>query len=62
MLLLTYVVPQFETIFAQAGKALPLATQIVIDAGHFAQNTGGRSFGAILVIGYWWRWQMSQQA
>jgi len=33
MILLIYVVPQFQTTFAQAGKALPLPTQIVITAG-----------------------------
>jgi general secretion pathway protein F len=33
MILLVYVVPQFEQTFAQAGKALPLPTQIVIFAG-----------------------------
>jgi general secretion pathway protein F len=33
MILLIYVVPQFEQTFAQAGKALPLPTQIVIFAG-----------------------------
>jgi len=33
MILLIYVVPQFQTTFAQAGKALPLPTQIVISAG-----------------------------
>src|SRR5215831_5719907 len=30
VVILTYVVPQFENTFAMAGKALPLATQIVI--------------------------------
>ncbi|NJM11070.1 MAG: type II secretion system F family protein [Synechococcaceae cyanobacterium SM1_2_3] len=33
ILLLAFVVPQFERLFADAGKALPLATQIVIAAG-----------------------------
>ncbi len=33
MLILTYVVPQFEQTFAQAGRALPLPTQIVIFVG-----------------------------
>jgi len=33
MVLLIYVVPQFQTTFAQAGKALPLPTQIVITMG-----------------------------
>jgi len=33
MILLVYVVPQFQATFAQAGKALPLPTEIVIVAG-----------------------------
>ena len=41
MILLVYVVPQFQQTFAQAGKALPLPTEIVIVAG-----TGLRK--------YWW--------
>ncbi len=33
IILLTFVVPQFQRLFADAGKALPLATQIVIALG-----------------------------
>ena len=33
IILLTFVVPQFERLFADAGKTLPLATQIVIAIG-----------------------------
>ena len=58
MLLLIKVVPQFEPIFAQSGKALPFATQMVIDAGRFAQNYWWMIGVGIIVIGYWWRWQM----
>lgn len=41
IILLTFVVPQFERLFADAGKALPLATQIVIAIGNGFQH-------------YWW--------
>jgi general secretion pathway protein F len=41
LILLTWVVPQFEQLFADAGQSLPLATQIVITVGE-----GVRS--------YWW--------
>ena len=58
MLLLIKVVPQFEPIFAQSGKALPAATQMVIGAGRFAQQSWWMIGAAIIVIGYWWRWQM----
>jgi general secretion pathway protein F len=60
MLLLTYVVPQFEQIFQQAGKALPLPTQIVIGAGRYAREYWWALFGVIIVVGYWWRWQMTR--
>ena len=38
MILLIYVVPQFQTTFAQAGKALPIPTQVVITIGTFLRN------------------------
>ncbi len=41
MLLLIFVVPQFSQMFEQSGKALPLATQIVVRAGDLLRK-------------YWW--------
>lgn len=41
IILLTFVVPQFQQLFADAGKALPLATQIVIAVGDGVRH-------------YWW--------
>jgi general secretion pathway protein F len=38
MVLLVYVVPQFQSTFAQAGKALPIPTQIVIVLGTFLRE------------------------
>src|SRR5689334_13721412 len=38
MILLAGVVPQFEQTFAQAGKALPFATQIVVIVGRFVRT------------------------
>ncbi|MEO8133173.1 MAG: type II secretion system F family protein [Betaproteobacteria bacterium] len=62
MLLLIKVVPQFEPIFAQSGKALPGPTMMVIGAGRFAQNYWWMILGGIVVIGYWWRWQMKRKS
>jgi general secretion pathway protein F len=45
MVLLGFVVPQFQQTFAQAGKALPLPTQIVIVIG-----TGLRKYWWLLLI------------
>lgn len=41
IILLAFVVPQFQQLFESAGKALPFATQVVIAAGELLQN-------------YWW--------
>jgi general secretion pathway protein F len=53
MVLLIWVVPQFEQTFAQAGKALPLPTQAVIWLG-----TGLREWwwaiAAFVVLAAWW--------
>jgi general secretion pathway protein F len=38
MILLIYVVPQFQSTFAQAGKALPIPTQVVIVVGTFLRD------------------------
>jgi len=38
MALLIFVVPQFTQMFEEAGKALPLATQIVVAAGNFLRD------------------------
>lgn len=44
--ILVFVLPQFEPLFAEAGKSLPLATRIVISAGHFV----GSFWWAILLL------------
>jgi general secretion pathway protein F len=41
VILLTYVVPQFQSLFEDAGKALPVSTQVVIVVGEALR-------------GYWW--------
>jgi general secretion pathway protein F len=38
LLLLMFVVPQFTQMFDQAGKSLPVPTQVVIAAGNFVRN------------------------
>ncbi len=52
VILLTYVVPQFQTLFDDAGEALPLATQIVIGLGEAVRRYwwvgGGLIVGALL--------------
>lgn len=48
LMLLIFVVPQFSVMFAQSGKALPLPTQIVINAGEFLQH-----YWWLLLLGGW---------
>ena len=41
VLLLTYVLPQFTPIFAQAGARLPTPTRVLIGIGDFVRDEGG---------------------
>ncbi len=55
MILLVFVVPQFKSTFAQAGKALPIPTQVVIVAGTFLQNWWWAMIVAIALFVLWFR-------
>src|SRR6478609_8864195 len=55
MVLLVWVVPQFETTFAQAGKALPIPTQVVIAVGTFLRNWWWAAIPAVLLAIAWFR-------
>jgi len=52
-LLLIWVVPQFEATFAQAGKALPLPTLVVVTLGKF-MRTWWWALAAAIVLGITW--------
>ncbi|TVR63641.1 MAG: type II secretion system F family protein, partial [Candidatus Competibacteraceae bacterium] len=60
IILLTFVVPQFEQLFADAGRALPLATQIVIAAGHGFRYYWWVGLLAILLLATALRRQLNQ--
>jgi general secretion pathway protein F len=47
-LLLTFVVPQFETVFRDAGAELPVSTAIVVALGRFLQGWGWLVLLAVL--------------
>ena len=49
IVILVFVLPEFEPLFADAGKSLPLPTQIVMGAGHAVRNYGW--FVILLVVG-----------
>lgn len=51
VLLLTYVVPQFTPIFAQAGVALPVQTRILIGLGDLMRSYGLLILALLLMLG-----------
>jgi general secretion pathway protein F len=55
MVLLIYVVPQFQSTFAQAGKALPVPTQVVIVIGTFLRNWWWAAIPAVVLAIAWFR-------
>ena len=54
-LLLVWVVPQFETTFAQAGKALPLPTLVVVSVGKFMRGWWWAVVGGVVLAILWYR-------
>jgi len=55
IVLLIFVVPQFQQTFAQAGKALPLPTQIVVWVGTFMRRWWWAVLAAVVVSFVWFR-------
>lgn len=53
IVLLIWVVPQFQQTFAQAGKALPLATEIVVLVGTGVRKWWWAMAGTVLVLVLW---------
>ncbi|MBK6400537.1 MAG: type II secretion system F family protein [Rhodocyclaceae bacterium] len=62
MLLLIFVVPQFSQMFEQSGKALPLATRIVIAAGDWLRKYWWALPLIILLVWRYFSWQMGNAA
>ena len=60
MILLIYVVPQFQQTFSQAGKALPLPTEIVIFAGTFLKRWWWAVIAVAVLVVLWWRRKLRQ--
>jgi general secretion pathway protein F len=60
ILLLIYVVPQFSQMFHDAGKALPLPTQIVIASGNFLRYYWWVLVLAVIAGVFWWRGQRAR--
>ncbi len=50
--ILIFVIPVFEEMFASMGSALPAPTQLVVDASEFAQTNIFYLIGAVFVAGF----------
>ncbi len=59
MIILGFVVPQFEQTFAQSGKALPLATQIVVFVGTALKEWWWAGVAVIVLSVVWIRRRLS---
>jgi general secretion pathway protein F len=55
IVLLIFVVPQFQQTFAQSGKALPLPTQVVIFLGEFMRHWWWAAIAAVVLAVLWFR-------
>ncbi|HET9045764.1 MAG TPA: type II secretion system F family protein [Casimicrobiaceae bacterium] len=55
IVLLIFVVPQFQQTFAQAGKALPLPTQVVVFIGTFMRHWWWAVLAALVLSVMWFR-------
>jgi len=58
MVLLVWVVPQFQQTFEQAGKALPLPTQIVVIVGTALRQWWWAILGGVVLVVVWMRRRM----
>jgi general secretion pathway protein F len=54
-ILLVFVVPQFESTFAQAGKALPIPTLVVVMIGKFMRGYWWAVIGLVFLFVMWYR-------
>ncbi len=57
--MLTFVVPQFSEMFASAGKALPVSTQIVVGVADWLQSYWWLLFGAAFGASSYMKWQLA---
>jgi general secretion pathway protein F len=60
IILLTFVVPQFQQLFEDAGEALPVSTQIVIGLGDLVRSYWWGGLGLVLLVTVFMRQQLSQ--
>jgi general secretion pathway protein F len=59
LILLTYVIPQFQDLFLDMGETLPLSTRITMGVAHWLQNNGWMLAAAVILLMAYFRWQLS---
>ncbi len=59
-LILVFVLPEFQSLFADAGKSLPLPTRIVMDVGDLVRSYGLAMAAAAAVFAVWFRQSLSR--
>jgi general secretion pathway protein F len=62
VVLLIFVVPQFQQMFEDAGQALPFATEVVISLGEALRGYWWLMSGVILAVAYYFRKQFAEPA
>jgi general secretion pathway protein F len=62
VVLLIFVVPQFQQLFEDAGQALPFATQVVIALGDFLRGYGWLLFLLFAAFGWYFKKQLADPA
>jgi general secretion pathway protein F len=62
VVLLIFVVPQFQQLFEDAGQALPFATQVVITLGDFLRSYGWLLFLLLMALGWYFKKQLADPA
>ena len=62
VIMLGFVVPQFETLFEDMGEALPLLTRMVVSAANFIAEWGWLMLLLVVALGYYLRrWAVSAE-
>ncbi|MCP5147986.1 MAG: type II secretion system F family protein [Pseudomonadales bacterium] len=62
VVMLGFVVPQFETLFEDMGEALPLLTRMVVSAANFIAEWGWLILLVVVALGYYLRrWTASEE-
>jgi general secretion pathway protein F len=62
LILMTYVIPQFNELFTDMGQALPLSTRITMSIAGILQDYGWVLALLVIALVIYFRWQMSRRS